>query len=67
MLSKRGGNMKQTRLKKVDGDVHKLRDEVVQALGLPAENCEVNKINGHVVLKGWYKPQLEVFLRERRF
>lgn len=59
--------MKQTRIKKIDGDVQHLRDEVVSFLGLPAENAEVNRTTGHVVLKGWYKPQLELFLRERKF
>ncbi|KAK5135030.1 hypothetical protein LTR08_005690 [Meristemomyces frigidus] len=66
-LKKRGGNLKMTRVKKVDGQVEALRTALVEALGLPEKECSVNPITRHVMMKGHLKPQVEKFLRERMF
>lgn len=56
-----------TRVKKIDGKVDVLRDELRGALGLQEKECQVDPVTRHVVLKGHYKPQIEKFLRERKF
>ncbi|KAL9125545.1 MAG: hypothetical protein Q9217_005268, partial [Psora testacea] len=66
-LSKRGGNLHQTRIRKVEGDRTALRDELQKVLNLQKENVLVNQVTGHVVLKGWYKEEVKKFLEERHF
>ena len=57
-----------TRVRKIDGDASVLRDELRKALGLTKkEECVVNPITGHVVLKGHFKDPVSRFLRERMF
>ena len=66
-LRKRGGDLKLTRIKKIDGDPEVLRDELRQALGLEGKDCVVNNLTRHVVVKGHHKPQIDRYLRERKF
>ena len=66
-LKKRGGNMKLTRVKRIDGQVDALREALMTALGLQEKECVVNAVTRHVMLKGHLKPQVEKFLRERMF
>ncbi|EMD00075.1 hypothetical protein BAUCODRAFT_21735 [Baudoinia panamericana UAMH 10762] len=66
-LRKRGGNMKLTRVKKVDGKVESLRDELRAALGLGEKEAVVNPVTRHVMLKGHLKTEVDKFLRERMF
>ena len=56
-----------TRVKKIDGNVEALRDELTMALGLDAKGVVVNSLTKHVMLKGHRKPAVEKFLRERMF
>jgi large subunit ribosomal protein L49 len=64
-LRKRGGNLKMTRIKKIDGDRQILRDELKTLL--KSEDCVINSITGHIMIKGHHKPTVEKFLRERMF
>ncbi|KAK3718708.1 54S ribosomal protein img2, mitochondrial [Vermiconidia calcicola] len=65
---KRGGNLKLTLVRKVDGDKECLRDELRAVLGLGRkEDCVVNAVTGQVVIKGHWKGMVERFLRVRRF
>ena len=66
-LRKRGGNLKMTRVKKVDGRVEMLRDDLRSALGLAEAEALVNPITKHVMLKGHHGKAVEQFLRERMF
>ena len=66
-LRKRGGNMKLTRVKKIDGDAEALRDQLRETLGLEEKMCVVNGLTRHVMLKGHHKPAVDRFLRERMF
>ena len=59
--------MKQTRIKKIDGDAQVLRDALVTALRIKESMAVVNPVTGHVVLKGHWKPKVEGFLAARRF
>lgn len=50
-LAKRGGSLKQTRVRKVEGDVQALRGDLMAALGLGEAEVRVNPLTGHVLLK----------------
>lgn len=50
-LAKRGGNLLQTRLRKIDGDIMKLKLELQQALGLRQEEISVNQLTRHIIIK----------------
>lgn len=56
-----------TRIRKIDGNVEALRDELTGVLGLEAKQAVVNQLTRQVVLKGHRKPEVERFLRERMF
>lgn len=64
---KRGGNLHQTIVRKVDGRREVLRDELRGALGLEDKHCIVNGLNGHIIVRGHVKKEIVMFLRERRF
>lgn len=67
LLRKRGGNLKLTLVRKVDGRPEALRDELTQSLGLQADQAVVNPVTKHVLLKGHQKMAVVKFLRERMF
>lgn len=50
-LAKRGGNLHQTRIRKIEGDVEKLKDEVTRALGIREDLVVINRLTGHIVIK----------------
>ncbi|KAL8909182.1 MAG: hypothetical protein Q9207_000356 [Kuettlingeria erythrocarpa] len=50
-LAKRGGNLLQTRLRKIDGDIMKLKLELQQALGLRQEEISINQLTRHIIIK----------------
>lgn len=60
-----------TLVRKVDGKVEALRDELRTMLGtsvgLDQDRVVVNGVTRQVVIKGHYKMEVERFLRERRF
>jgi len=66
-LTKRGGNLLQTRVKKIDGNVDILRDALQAVLRVPENECVINRTTGHVVIKGFHKPRIESFLKARNF
>lgn len=66
-LKKRGGNLRQTRVKKITGSIDALRDSLQQLLAVPEKECVINRVTNHVVIKGWHKPRIEEFLAARKF
>lgn len=50
-LAKRGGNLHQTRIRKIEGDVGKLREELVASLALKEETVVINRLTGHIIIK----------------
>ena len=50
-LAKRGGNLHQTRVRKIEGDVERLRDEIRIALGLKEEHVVINRLTGNIIVK----------------
>ena len=75
--SKRGGNLHLTTLRKIDGNLQVLKEEIQQALkiepfvvdrkGRKKELISINQTTRHIVLKGWRKLELERFATERGF
>lgn len=57
-LAKRGGNLLLTRLRKIDGDITKLKGELQQALGLDDRQISINQLTNHIIIKASLKPAL---------
>ena len=38
-------------MRKIEGDVDKLREEIREALGLKSENVVINRLTGHIIVK----------------
>ena len=53
-LAKRGGNLHQTRIRKIDGSINDLRNELQVALGLKEEHIVINQITRHIIIKVAY-------------
>ncbi|KAK0926805.1 54S ribosomal protein img2, mitochondrial [Friedmanniomyces endolithicus] len=66
-LTKRGGNMKLTRIRKIDGRPETLRDALRVELNLGDKEAVVNAVTRQVVLKGFWKKEVDLFLRRRMF
>lgn len=68
-LSKSGGNKHLTRLRKIDGDLHKLRDDLRSALGVEEyttdqmgrkkETVAINWTSRQIVVRGWKRPEIQ--------
>ena len=52
-LAKRGGNLRQTRLRKVEGDLARLRSDLQDALNLESEHIKINHLTKHIIIKVW--------------
>lgn len=48
---KRGGTLKQTRVRKIEGDVRALRGDLMEAMGLGEAEVKINSLTGHVLVK----------------
>lgn len=53
LVTKAGGTKQETRLRKTEGDLNALRDDLVKYLGLESKPSEVyiNQTNGHITIK----------------
>ncbi|PGH18923.1 hypothetical protein AJ80_04343 [Polytolypa hystricis UAMH7299] len=69
LVTKSGGTRKQTKVQKVEGDVDALRADLARVLGLDQNSPDitVNRLNNHIVVKGWRKPEIQQFLLDRKF
>lgn len=59
--------MRQTRVKKISGNIDSLRDALQVELAVPEKECVINRLTNHVVIKGWHRPRIEAFLSARKF
>ncbi|TPX17849.1 uncharacterized protein E0L32_002950 [Thyridium curvatum] len=66
-LRKRGGNLRQTVVKKVEGDARSLSRDLVAALGLPEKEVTVNSRTNHVTIKGFHEEKVKAWLAQRGF
>jgi len=65
--AKRGGNLHQTRIRKLEGDLPALREQLITALNLPPERISINSVTQHIIIKGHYKNKVVKFLEGKRF
>lgn len=65
--AKRGGTLKQTLIRKVEGDANALRKDLIKHLNLEPEWVTVNGLTNHVIIKGWKKDNVEKLLKELNF
>ncbi|PYH45417.1 mitochondrial 54S ribosomal protein mL49 [Aspergillus saccharolyticus JOP 1030-1] len=73
--TKAGGTKRETKLQKTEGDLDALRSDLAQYLGLESGDprapkspeITINRLNGHIIVKGWRKREIERFLTERNF
>ena len=50
-LTKRGGNLLQTQLRKIEGDRQSLCEELRKALDLRPRDITINQVTGHIIIK----------------
>lgn len=50
-LAKRGGNMKLTKLRRIEGDVSVLRKDLQLALGMDEKEVVINQLTRHIIVK----------------
>ncbi|KAH8819668.1 mitochondrial large subunit ribosomal protein-domain-containing protein [Xylogone sp. PMI_703] len=67
LLAKAGGNLKQTKIRKIEGNIGALKSDLQQALGLGEKEVVINQLTKHIIIKGWKKPEVTKFLEERQF
>ncbi|GLA22514.1 hypothetical protein AnigIFM63326_003428 [Aspergillus niger] len=75
LVTKAGGTKQQTKLQKTEGDLDALRNDLAQYLGLESgdprapksPDVTINRLNGHIIVKGWRKSEILKFLQERNF
>ena len=51
LLAKRGGNLRQTLIRKVEGNTSSLKRQLEEDLGLDPKTVAVNQLTNHVVIK----------------
>jgi large subunit ribosomal protein L49 len=75
LVTKTGGTKRQTKIQKTEGDLDALRNDLARTLGLESGDpratkspeVTINRLNGHIIVKGWRKPEIQKFLLERNF
>lgn len=63
--TKRGGNLKQTVVRRTSGDVKQLRDELRRHLSKNEEDVKINHLTNHVIVKGHHVDEVKAFLGAR--
>ncbi|CAI7677278.1 unnamed protein product [Penicillium manginii] len=69
VVTKAGGTKQLTKIQKTEGDLDTLRTDLAQSLGVDIRSPDVsiNRLTGHIIVKGWRKPEIVKFLSERNF
>ncbi|KAJ5674020.1 Phosphopantothenoylcysteine decarboxylase [Penicillium macrosclerotiorum] len=69
LVTKAGGTKQLTKIQKTEGDLDALRSDLALTLGIDTRSPDVsiNRLNGHIIVKGWRKPEIVKFLQERNF
>ncbi|PGH06572.1 hypothetical protein AJ79_06511 [Helicocarpus griseus UAMH5409] len=69
LVTKAGGTKQETKIQKTEGDVDALRSDLAKSLGMDpnSKDIYINRLNGHVIVKGWRKPEIQQFLLDRKF
>ncbi|KAL3477547.1 mitochondrial large subunit ribosomal protein-domain-containing protein [Aspergillus californicus] len=71
LVTKAGGTKQQTKIQKTEGDLDALKSDLAKYLGLDpgpkTGDITINRLNGHLIVKGWRKNEIQKFLLERKF
>jgi len=59
--------MKQTKVRKLHGDISVLRTELQEALGLEEKEVVINQLTKQIIIKGWRRSDVAKFLLEKQF
>lgn len=62
-----GGSLLLTHVKKIDGSVETLRNDLVKELKLKSEDVTINPVTRHILIKGHIKHLVQQFLWRRKF
>ena len=49
--AKRGGNLHQTLIRKIEGDVDTLRQDLIDSLSVTEKEVVINRLTGHIIVK----------------
>jgi len=66
-MAKRGGNLHQTRIRKIEGSLEDLRADLQRSLALENKHIAINQLTKQIIIKGWKKKEVAVFLSQQRF
>ncbi|MCJ1442720.1 MAG: hypothetical protein MMC23_003217 [Stictis urceolatum] len=64
-LAKRGGNLHQTRIRRISGNVQDLKQDLQKNLELQDDHIKINPLTRHIIIKGWKKHEVARFLRDK--
>ncbi|KAJ5539845.1 Phosphopantothenoylcysteine decarboxylase [Penicillium frequentans] len=69
LVTKAGGTKQLTKIQKTEGDLDALREDLARSLGVDVRSSDVsiNRLTGHIIVKGWRKNEILKFLKERNF
>ncbi|KAJ6096183.1 Phosphopantothenoylcysteine decarboxylase [Penicillium sp. IBT 16267x] len=69
LVTKAGGTKQLTKIQKTEGDLDALREDLARSLGvdLRSSDVSINRLTGHIIVKGWRKNEILKFLQERNF
>ncbi|KAI9861502.1 MAG: hypothetical protein M1824_002394 [Vezdaea acicularis] len=67
LQAKRGGNLRQTKIQKIEGDVSILQKQLIEALALSKDQVTINYLTKHIIIKGWKRQEVMDFLGSRNF
>ncbi|RDW86584.1 mitochondrial 54S ribosomal protein mL49 [Aspergillus mulundensis] len=75
LVTKAGGTKQQTKIQKTEGDLDAFRRDLALYLGLESaernaaksSDITINRLTGHIIVKGWRKPEIQKFMLERNF
>ncbi|KAK8203898.1 mitochondrial large subunit ribosomal protein-domain-containing protein [Phyllosticta capitalensis] len=65
--TKAGGNLHQTKLRKIEGDIRKLKSAIQTELGLDPSEVKINDVTRNILIKGNRKMEIQDWLIEKGF
>ncbi|KAI9731975.1 MAG: hypothetical protein M1834_004426 [Cirrosporium novae-zelandiae] len=67
IVLKRGGNLKMTHVRKIEGDAADLKKRLQGHLGVPDKDIAINPTNKDIIIKGEFKEEIKNFLLAQKF
>jgi len=63
-MAKRGGNLHQTKVRRIEGDIMALKTDLQRALGLEDKEIVINQLTQHIIIKGHKRKEVVSFIEE---